>query len=52
MNSKSIDLKNQINAKREELYHHIGGGIMENILEKSRELDVLIVEFLKEDEEN
>lgn len=50
MKSESLDLKEQINAKREELNQQIENGRIEETLEKSKELDELIVEYTKENE--
>lgn len=51
MNYQGVDLKNQINAKREELNNNIiAKASADEILQKSMELDELIVEYLRESE--
>ena len=48
MNYQGIDLKSEINAKKEKLNSQIKKGIGENVLKLSRELDDLIVRYMKQ----
>lgn len=52
MNCKGIDLKDEINAKKEELNSLVKKGIGEGSLGISRELDDLIVKFMLQNEQN
>lgn len=48
MRSKCIDLKDEINAKKEELNSLVENGIGKDTLKTSRELDDLIVQYMNE----
>lgn len=53
MNSQRIDLKSEINAKKEILNSKIDqGNIGEDILKLSRELDLLIVKYMNQEYDN
>lgn len=52
MNCKGIDLKSEINAKKEKLNSQIEKGIGEDVLRLSRELDDLIVRYMNQQYHN
>lgn len=52
METQGVDLKNQINAKKEELNSQLENGIGKETLKKSQELDELIVEYMLKYEKN